>query len=480
MKVRLPRKKTKIVATIGPASRGRKVLSKMIVSGMNVARLNFSHADLAEHRENIERIKDVSASVGMPAAILADLPGPKIRIGKIEGGSCILEKGATVVLTIHEVTGSSSLVPVAFPGFIESVDKGSRVFLNDGFIQLKVLSKNEDEAVCRVITGGKLLSNKGMNLPDARLSVNPVTEKDLEFVRFGLDAGVDMFSVSFVKGPDDIMEVKRFAALHGKDAFVVAKIERREALENIDAIIDAADALMIARGDLGVEVPIERVPIIQKQLILKASYKARPVITATQMLESMTANTRPTRAEVTDAANAILDGSDAVMLSEETAIGDYPAESVRMLARIAQVTERHRGSVISGMSIPNAIRHEIERSGTSIEDALSLDAANTLSTIRIRCVLVPTKTGSTVRRISRFKGDTWIIALCTNDAASRTLSLSYGVEPFMTEPGCTEQMMVESLKQKGLVRSEDTLLMVGAGPFGMTGKEDSLKIIRLD
>lgn len=480
MSVSLPGRKTKIVCTIGPASRNKPILSKMIISGMNVARLNFSHADLAEHEENIHRIKGLSASLGIPVSILADLPGPKIRIGRLEGGSCVLEKGKTVVLTIHDEIGSSSLIPVAFGGFIENLHKGSRVFLNDGFIQLKVLHKTAEQAVCRVIMGGKLLSNKGMNLPDARLNINPVTDKDLEFVRFGLEVGVDMFSVSFVKSPDDIMKVKRFASSLGKEAFVVAKIERKEALEQIDAILDAADALMIARGDLGVEIPIEKVPVVQKQLTLKANYRARPVITATQMLESMTANTRPTRAEVTDVANAILDGTDAVMLSEETAIGSYPVESLRMLVKIAQMTEKNRGGVAAGMSIPSAIRHELERSGASIGDALSLNVVNTLHMLNIRFILVPTQTGATARRISRFKGGAWIIALCSNEAALRSLNLSYGILPVMADPDGSDEQFIGYLKEQGLARPEDTLLMVSALPFGGVGKENSLKIIKLD
>lgn len=480
MSLRYPGRKTKIVCTIGPASRKKTTLSKMIVSGMNVARLNFSHGNLAEHERDINRIKELSDSLGIPVAILADLPGPKIRIGSIQGGSCILEKGKTVVLTPHDEIGSSALIPVAFAGFMESMDKGSRVFLNDGFIQLKVLRKTQDKAICRVIIGGKLLSHKGMNLPDARLNINPVTEKDLEFVRFGLTAGVDMFSVSFVKSPDDIMEVKRFASLFGKEAFVVAKIERKEALEKIDAILGAADALMIARGDLGVEIPIEKVPITQKQLTFRANYHAKPVITATQMLESMTANTRPTRAEVTDVANAILDGTDAVMLSEETAIGSYPVEAVRMLAKIAQQTEKHKGKVASGMSIPNAVRLSLERSAVSIEDTLSLDVANTLNTLKIRSILVPTLTGATARRISRFKGGKWIIALCLKDAAFKPLIMSYGVFPVMINPDYSDERIIEYLKEQNLFKPKDTLLMVSALPFGGIGKENSLKIIKLD
>jgi pyruvate kinase len=480
MSLKLPRHKTKIVCTIGPACRSRATLKKMILAGMNVARLNFSHGKLTDHARDIRAIKDLSKKLAKPVAILADLPGPKIRIGILENGSCTLERGKKVVLTARDIVGTSSIIPVQFAPFIQSIKKGSRIFLNDGFIHLKVLGIEGKDATCRIITGGKLLSHKGMNLPDARLTVNPVTKKDLEFVKFGLETGVDLFSVSFAKSPDDIMQVKEFARGFGKEAFVVAKIERKEALEKIDAIIDAADALMVARGDLGVEIPIEKVPITQKQLILKANCAAKPVITATQMLESMTGNTRPTRAEVTDVANAILDGTDAVMLSEETAIGSYPLDAVKMLVKISRVAENQRVSLATGTSIPDAIMHTVMRRGSSVEDTISLDVASSSNTLDVRYVLVPSRTGTTARRISRFKGRPWLLAFCLNEFTRKNLCLSYGVYPLAIRHALSDEEIVSFLKEQEVVKSSDMLLMVRGLPFDNLGRENSLKIIQLD
>ncbi len=480
MSILLPTHKTKIVCTIGPACRSRATLQKMILAGMNVARLNFSHGTFAEHERDILTIKDLSEKMKRPVAILADLPGPKIRIGTLENGSCTLEKGQKVTLTTDDITGTSSRIPVQFKEFIESISKGSRIFLNDGFIQLKVLDIAGGDATCRVMTGGLLLSNKGMNLPDARLTASPVTQRDLEFVRFGLEKGIDLFSVSFAQDAGDIMQVKDFARQLGKKAFVVAKIERKEALEKIDNILQAADALMVARGDLGVEIPIEKVPVIQKQLILKANHAAKPVITATQMLESMTGNTRPTRAEVTDVANAILDGTDAVMLSEETAIGTYPVEAVRMLARIARVTEDQRESLMKGTGTPGMMMHVHKKRSSSVEDALSLEVAHFLNTLNIRLVLVPSITGATVRRISRFKGGTWILCFCSDESTRKTLILSYGVCAVDLPRETPDERIVSFLKDNALVTSKDMLLMVRGLPFDTHGRENSLKIIRLD
>ena len=480
MSFKLPKSKTKIVCTIGPACRDRAILQKMILAGMNVARLNFSHGTLTDHARDIRTIKDLSEKLDRPVAILADLPGPKIRIGELENGSCTLERGKKVVLTGRDVIGSASIIPVQFTPFIRSIKKGSRIFLNDGFIHLKVLDIQGSDALCRIITGGQLLSHKGMNLPDARLTVNPVTEKDLEFVKFGLESGVDLFSVSFAKSPDDVRQVKEFARGFGKEAFVVAKIERKEALEKIDAIIDAADGLMIARGDLGVEIPIEKVPVTQKQLILKANCAAKPVITATQMLESMTGNTRPTRAEVTDVANAILDGTDAVMLSEETAIGSYPLDAVKMLVKISRVAENQRDSLVTGMSIPDEVIHTVMQRAPSIADTISLDVASSLNTLNIRYVIVRAITGATARRISRFKGRPWMLAFCLNESTQKNLCLSYGVYPLVLKHALSEVEIVSWLKEQEIVKSADTLIMVRGLPFDNLGRENSLKIIRLD
>ena len=307
--MKLPRHKTKIVCTIGPASRSKLVLRELITSGMSVARLNLAHGTLEEHREEIQRIRSVAQKIGRDVTILLDLPGPKIRIGKLENEPLMLKKGYTLTLTTTDIIGTASLISVNYEQLPESVSKGSIIYLNDGFIQLRVQEVRQNEVRCKVIIGGQLLSYKGLNLPKVKILLEPITERELDYVDFGLKEGVDTFSVSFVEKADDIVKVKEFAKQKGSSINVVAKIERAEAVMNFDAIMGVADAAMIARGDLGVQIPIEDVPGVQKRLISKANILGRPVITATQMLESMTENIRPTRAEVTDVANAILDFS---------------------------------------------------------------------------------------------------------------------------------------------------------------------------
>ncbi|MBW2674637.1 MAG: pyruvate kinase, partial [Deltaproteobacteria bacterium] len=340
--MQLPSHKTKIVCTIGPASQSEVVLSDMMRRGMTIARINLSHGTLEEHRQTIASIRTVADRLGRRCPILVDLPGPKMRIGKLAEEPLLLAKGTEVTLTTRDVTGTPPLIPVTYQRLPESVSPGSVIYLNDGFIALEVLEVRRDEVRCTVTTGGQLLSGKGLNLPGAKIFESPVTEKDLDLMDFALGEDITAFSISFVETADDILRARTFARGKGRKIYLIAKIERAAAVENIDEILEVADAIMIARGDLGVEIPIEEVPIAQKQLIRKANLSCRPVITATQMLESMIDNTRPTRAEATDVANAILDGTDAVMMSEETAIGQYPVEAVEVMARIAVALERQR------------------------------------------------------------------------------------------------------------------------------------------
>ncbi|HVM32117.1 MAG TPA: pyruvate kinase [bacterium] len=332
--------KTKLVCTIGPASRSDAMLEKLLLAGMNVARLNFAHEKLEKHHSDIQAIRRASAKTKRPCQILADLPGPKIRVGQIKHEPVELLHGREIWLTSEKVVGTSKRVSVEYPHLAKSVKKGGLVFLNDGFMQLQVLQIKGTDVRCRVLIGGPLLSHKGLNLPSAKLLVDAVTDQDLKFVEFGLSEGVDFFGVSFVQKAADILKVRAFAHKRGKIIRTIAKIERSEAIRNIDSILKVTDGIMVARGDLGVEVPIETVPLIQKRLIAKANWAGIPVITATQMLESMTHNIRPTRAEVTDVANAILDGTDGVMLSEETAIGEYPVQTVDMMEKIAVAVEK--------------------------------------------------------------------------------------------------------------------------------------------
>ncbi len=473
----MPSYKTKIVCTIGPASRDKDVLKQLIGSGMNVARLNFSHGDPEDHRKDILAIREISKELKKNVAVLADLPGPKIRIGNLKGGSCSLRKGDRVVLTIREVEGTSSFIPVQFEEFPECVNIGDRVFLNDGFIELKAIQKTGKDVICDVIIGGTLLSKKGMNLPDSHVTAVAVTERDLELLAFGMEQGVDMFGLSFVGSRDDVEKVRAFAKKKGGEIFIVSKIERSDALENIDGIIEASDGIMVARGDLGVEIAIEEVPIVQKQLILKANMASKPVITATQMLESMTANTRPTRAEVTDAANAIFDGTDAVMLSEETAIGIYPLEAFAMLAKIAMTAEARRSTVVSGTVVPDTILRTIELSGCSVEDTLSLNVIRSAVSLGIRSVVVPTRSGLTARRISRLKGDAWVLALCRDSGALRSLCLSYGVHPIPRGDLSSDEDIIIHLRALGLIGSQEAVILVRSDPCMNLGTANTMRII---
>lgn len=472
----MPGHKTKIVCTIGPVSRERDVLKGLIGSGMDVARLNFSHGDAEGHAKDIRAIREISNELGKNVAILADLPGPKIRIGDLKGGSTIVKKGEHVVLTTREVDGTSSYIPVQFKEFPECVESGDRIFLNDGFIELKALQKTGKDVICDVIIGGILLSKKGMNLPDSNMTVAAVTERDLELLSFGMDQGVDMFGLSFVGRQEDVVKVREFARQKGREIFIISKIERSDALINIDGIIDASDGIMVARGDLGVEIPIEEVPIVQKQLILKANLASKPVITATQMLESMTTNTRPTRAEVTDVANAIFDGTDAVMLSEETAIGKYPLDAYGMLAKIATTTEERRSTVVSGTVVPDTIMYAVELSGCSVEDAMSLDVVRAAVALDIHSIVVPSRSGLTARRISRLKSDAWVIALCRDDAALKSLCLSYGVHPVPKGTLSSDEDIIIHLRSKGFISSRESVILVRSDPCGDLGTATTMRV----
>ncbi len=338
MKIKHP--KTKIVCTIGPASRSEEKLSQLMRAGMGMARLNFAHGTLAQHATDIKRIRDVAKREQTQCPILIDLPGPKIRVGKLKHEPLHLRKGHVVYLTSRKILRLfHESIPVDYPQLAQSVHKGSLIYLNDGFILLKVEGVKTSLIKCEVVVGGSLLSYKGLNIPDGKLFVEPVTEEDFRYVDFGLEHKVDIFGVSFMERAEDILKVKAYAKKKGRKIHTVAKIERAEAVQNLDKILKVTDMVMVARGDLGVQIPLEEVPIVQKRIIQKARHRGVPVITATQMLESMVHNVRPTRAEVSDVANAILDGTTAVMLSEETAIGEYPVETVEMMAKIARAVE---------------------------------------------------------------------------------------------------------------------------------------------
>ncbi|MEJ2170322.1 MAG: pyruvate kinase [Desulfobacterales bacterium] len=420
-----PPNKTKIVCTIGPASDSPQVLLAMIQAGMNVARLNFSHGDFESPRETIKKLRAASETAGKRVAVMADLPGPKMRVGEFAQEPVELKADDSFTLTTEEIVGDAGRVSVSFSRLPQVVKPGDRLFLNDGYIQIAVKDVQGAEVHCRVIVGGELRSRKGLNLPGIDLGISAFTDRDHECLKFALENGVDAISQSFVETAADMTAVRQAARDMGHDPFIIAKIERAGARRHLGAILQAADGIMIARGDLGVEIPIEQIAVAQKEIMRQANLKGKPVITATQMLESMTGNRRPTRAEATDVANAILDGTDCVMLSGESAMGQYPVESVSMLNRIAAAIEPYRKST----SVRETLRADREEDEVRMKDLIAMSVETTLKRITPPTVIVPTHSGATARSITRFRLPVWITAVSSQTKTCQDLMFSYGVFP---------------------------------------------------
>jgi pyruvate kinase len=417
--------KTKIVATIGPASGTVEVVQQMLRAGMNVARLNFSHGDFASHKQVIDLLRSAAQTEGRRLAVMADLPGPKMRVGNITPEPVELKAGEGFVLTTEEITGDARQATVSFARLPQVVKPGNTLFLNDGLIQLEVERIEGSRVYCRVLVGGELRSRKGLNLPGIDLGISAFTEHDRSCLEFALGAGVDAISQSFVETAADIAAVRQAAHDLGYQPYIIAKIERRNALHHLDEIITAADGIMIARGDLGVEIPIEQIAAVQKRIMRKANLAGKPVITATQMLESMVANRRPTRAESTDVANAILDGTDCVMLSEESAMGTYPVEAVAMLAKIAAAIEPER----PGHHVREILKEVGMHSHVKLSELIALTVESTLEHTTPAAVFVPTRSGAMARNIARFRPQVWIIAVSSQEATCQRLLFTYGVHP---------------------------------------------------
>jgi len=468
-------RQTKIVCTIGPATDSPDMIRRLVEAGMNVARLNFSHSTHEQHGRVISLIREISAELSVPIAILQDLSGPKIRTGAIALSSpAVLTSGSMFTLVGEEVPGDERRVSVTyFSALVEKLKPDDRVFLSDGSIQLRVLDIDEVEIRCEVITGGELRSRQGINVPDVSLDVPAVTEKDLVDLDFGMDEGVDFVALSFVRRASDLAAVKD--VIQRKKAAnipVVAKIEKHEALDNIDDIIDVANGIMIARGDLGIEIPLEQVPVMQKMIINKAGIKGKPVITATQMLESMIENARPTRAEVTDVANAIFDGTDAVMLSGETAIGKYPVQAVEMMDKIALSTEE----VLPYEEILRQRRASVEH---TIPDAISHAACYTALDIDAKAIICCTQSGYTALMVAKYRPRPMIIAVTPLETTFRRLALSWGVSPLkISQMENTDDMMEKAkvaAKEAGMVAAGDAVVITAGVPIGVPGKTNIIK-----
>ncbi len=474
----LPDHKTKIVCTIGPASRSLRMLEAMIKNGMNVARINFSHETYGLSKETVALIREASRKTGRIVEIFFDLPGAKIRVGELDK-PILLKKGQKVVLTTKAVKkGTAGMIPVEYNQLTKSVKKGNIIFLSDGFIQLKTLSVREFEVECVVTMGGELRSHKGLNLPGSKMFVKPVTARDLEIIRYGLSIGVSTFALSFIEKASDIRNVREMAKKMGKKIHLVAKIERQEAIDNFDEILEEADAVMVARGDMGVEIPVDEVPLVQKLLIKKANNAGIPVITATQMLMSMTQNIRPTRAEVNDVANAILDGTDAIMLSEETAMGQFPLEVVQMVSRIAATTEVQYQREHGLMEGPQHRFSDLEK-GFEVPDVISRGVIRAVIKLKSRFIMTPTHSGNTVRHVSRFKPPCWILAFTPNIMTGRFLMFSYGVYPFFrpSEAKILPRESIRFIKAHGMIKAGERVVITQRQFSSIHGETDVMGII---
>ncbi|HUO77952.1 MAG TPA: pyruvate kinase [Thermodesulfovibrionales bacterium] len=424
--MKLPPHKTKIVCTIGPASESPAMMEEMIIAGMGVARLNFSHGVLEDHGRVIQNLRLAARRTGQRLAIMADLPGPKMRIGQLAREPITLKPGGSFTLTSEEIVGDSNRVSVTFSRLPQVVKAGNTLFLNDGLIQLEVVKVEGNNVICRVVVGGELRSRKGLNLPGIDLGISAFTDRDFQCIKFALEHGVDIISQSFVQSGADVSAVRRSATSLGYSPFIISKIERSIAFEHIEGILNETDGIMIARGDLGVEIPIEKIALAQKWLMRKANMAGKPVITATQMLESMIGNPRPTRAEATDVANAILDGTDCVMLSEESAMGRYPLEATSMLARIAATIEPYHPA----HHVREALRRASGQEETiGVKDLIAHSVETAVERISPAAIFVPTHTGATARNVTRYRLPVWIIAVSSQENTCQCLQLSYGVYP---------------------------------------------------
>jgi len=441
-------RKTKIICTIGPASKEENILRGLITGGMDIARINTSHCDSEEVMEIVEKIRRVSQEFKRNTAIILDLQGPKIRVSDLKN-KIRLERKQKVIFTVannydSSHSGINNIIKVTYGKFIEDIKKGSRIFIDDGLIECKVLDINipKKSAVCEVITGGLLSSNKGINLPGVPISADSVTKKDLEFLNLGLKLEVDFIAQSFVRNSYDVEKIKRVISGKKSHAMVIAKIEKLEAVENFDSILNSADAVMVARGDLGIEMDPEEIPHIQKRIIKKANMLGKPVITATQMLDSMMRNPRPTRAEVSDVANAIIDGSDSVMLSGETAVGKYPLESLKMMVKIINKTEASLDydTILRNNTI---MRKKLKIDHKTITEAISFASCEIANMLNVKAIISSTESGHTARQVSKNRPRSMIIGASSNQWVVRQLMLSWGVVPAKTKFAKNIDMMID-------------------------------------
>jgi pyruvate kinase len=467
-------RKTKIVCTIGPASESVEMLKKMVEAGMNVARLNFSHGDFEEHGARIRNIRQASQETGKIVAILLDTKGPEIRTGKLKEEPIELKQGDHLILTTEEILGDASKISVTYADLPKDVSVGSTILIDDGLIGLKVLAIRGNEIDCYISNGGPIKSKKGVNVPGVRIKLPGITEKDKKDIVFGIEQGVDFIAASFVRKASDVIEIRELLEIHQASQIqIISKIENQEGVDNLDEILKVSDGLMVARGDLGVEIPAENVPIVQKQMIKKCNNVSKPVITATMMLDSMQRNPRPTRAEASDVANAVFDGTDAVMLSGETAAGKYPMESIVTMSRIAERAEE-------ALEYREIFVRRAEAQQTSVTESISQAVANAALELNARAILTPTESGYTARMVSKYRPKCPIIAVTPQDYILRRLSLVWGVYPVKCKDvRSTDELFELSIDlsiQKGFVKLGDLVVITAGVPVGRSGSTNLIKV----
>lgn len=454
-------KKTKIVCTMGPNTDNREIMKELALNGMDVARFNFSHGDHAEHKHRLEILESVREELGIPIASLLDTKGPEIRTGKLKDGKKVtLKEGDLYTLTTEEIVGDETRGYINYAGLAEDVKPGDRILIDDGLIELHVRKVNGTDIVCRIENGGELGEKKGVNVPGVRVKLPALTDKDKEDIRFGVDAGFDFVAASFVRNADAIREIREILDEKGSAMQIIAKIENEEGIENIDSIIEASDGIMVARGDMGVEIPGEKVPHIQKMIIRKCNLACKVVITATQMLDSMIRNPRPTRAEVSDVANAVYEGTDAVMLSGETAMGSYPIEAVRMMSQIAEESEKYLDYMFYQ-------RRKVSAENLrNISNTVCYSSVATASDLEAPVIVAPSVSGFTTRMLSKWRPKALIAGLSPSMTAVRQMQLYWGVKPFHAKRAeSTDALLfasVELLKEKGIVK-EGEIVVATAG-----------------
>ena len=465
---------TKIVATLGPASSDLEIIKNLIKAGMNVARINFSHGDYESHGKIIETLKQAREELERPIALMLDTKGPEIRIKKFVKGEVYISQGTSFTLTTEDIEGDETRVSITYKGLPKDLKEGSRVLIDDGLLEFKVVELTDTDIICEAVNSGFLSSNKGVNIPDVYVNLPSLTDKDIEDIKFGIKMDFDFIAASFIRRADDVIQIKEILSQNGAPHIkVIAKIECRDGVDNIDSILEVADGIMVARGDLGVEIPPEEVPLVQKLLIKKSNEKGKPVITATQMLESMVNNLRPTRAEANDVANAIFDGSDAIMLSGETAKGSYPVESVKMMVRIATRTE-------SSVNYHKEILSHYKNFRSNITNSISYATCTIARDLKVACIATVTNSGFTALMLSKFRPNCPILAITPSEIVWRQLSLTWGCLPVVSDEininDGTFSIAVEKSMETNLAKNGDAIIIAAGIPVGVSGATNTLKV----